>query len=295
VQGGEPSSVEGVKVDLHISSRILKAAYRQPINVEELRVAERSSLAVDPGEVVFVITKEILKLPNTMIAVLSPKRTLTHSGIIVLGGFAIDPNYHGALWFGLYNLSSTSFPLSVGKKLIAAMFYELDETEPVEPPLVAEECVLDFPEELVSLIRNYQPVELKGLQEEIQEAKRQIASLRSEISSDRDWKNTFKEGLDRHGHQLEQLIEGLKEERELRRQEDLRIAGKLEGLQGFFGGVRVIWIVVAFVIGSVLTAAVSWGVPKVIDYFQQPKTSVSTNPPAALPPSPALPASPTGK
>jgi len=203
IRRGEVASVEGVKIDLHMSPRILKAVYRQPINIEELPAAERSNLAVDPGEVVFVLTNEILKLPHTMMAVLSPKRSLTHSGIIVLGGFAIDPNYFGVLWFGLYNLSSTSFPISSGKKLIAAMFYDLESSESIAPPTVEPECIVDFPDELITLIKNYKPADLKAIQDELRETRQEPALLKSDLISDREWRDEFKRDLQANNAQIQ--------------------------------------------------------------------------------------------
>jgi len=123
IKGGDLSSVEGVKYDFRMGSRVRKAAYSQPIDMEELPVIERSAMSVDPGEAVFVLTKEHLDLPNNFMAVLSPKRRLAHGGIIILGGFSVDPLYRGPLWLGLYNFSSTPYPLQAGRKLIAGMFY----------------------------------------------------------------------------------------------------------------------------------------------------------------------------
>jgi deoxycytidine triphosphate deaminase len=115
-------------------------------------------MTVEFGEVVFVLTMEQLDLPNNIMAVLSPKRKLSHHGIIALGGFCIDPLYKGPLWIGLYNFSSTAFPLKSGRKLIAALFYELmgDELTDFSVPESAGQG--DFPDELVDLIRNYKPV-----------------------------------------------------------------------------------------------------------------------------------------
>jgi deoxycytidine triphosphate deaminase len=103
IKGGDLNSVEGVKYDFRMGSRVLKATYSQPIDMEELPVVERSAMRVDPGEAVFVLTKEHLNLPGNFMAVLSPKRRLAHGGIIILGGFSVDPLYRGPLWLGLYN------------------------------------------------------------------------------------------------------------------------------------------------------------------------------------------------
>lgn len=156
IKGGTIKSVEGAKYDLRMSPMILKSSFVTPVNVEKLPEDKRAQAVVDSGEVVFVKTMEFLDLPNTMIATLSPKRKLSHLGIIVLGGLAVDPKYKGPLFIGLYNFSSTPFPLLPGRKLIAAMFYNLEGQELVEfpdlEPLSDED---EFPDDLISLIRNY--------------------------------------------------------------------------------------------------------------------------------------------
>jgi deoxycytidine triphosphate deaminase len=254
IERGDVQSVEGVKYDFHMGSRILKASFTQAIDMANLTETERSQIGVEPGEVVFVMTKERLRLPSNMIATLSPKRTLAHSGIIVLGGFAIDPNYSGVLWMGLYNFSSTRFPLRAGRKLIAAMFYELYEGERQDFPIpvaIAEDD--DFPGELVNLIKNYKPIELKGLQDEIEETKRQIIAVRSEIATDKNWKDDFKTALDAHNIQIEKILTGLEAEKGVRAEADKRIESKLDGLTSLFGGGKAIAAIVLVILTVLLT------------------------------------------
>jgi predicted nucleic acid-binding Zn-ribbon protein len=119
----------------------------------------------------------------------------------------------------------------------------------------------------VRLIKNYRPVELRGLQEAIEDAQRQIASLRSEISSDKNWVKTFKDGLDTHSLQLAQLIQGLKEERESRHEEEKIISGKIETLRGHVLGIRWAWGLIIFLAGSAVTALITWGLPKILAHF----------------------------
>ncbi len=133
IHDGDPLSVEAVKYDFHMGSMVLKAEYGQPINIEEIPQNKRF---VYPGEVAFVLTRERLELPGNMIATLTPKRKLAHDGIIVLGGLTVDPKYRGVLLIGLYNFSSTPFPLRPGKKLIGAVFYELGQDEVVSQRVV---------------------------------------------------------------------------------------------------------------------------------------------------------------
>ena len=202
IVGGDPKCVEGVKYDLRMGNSVLKSSYGQAVEIDRLPEIERSTLRVDPGEVVFVLTMERLNLPRNMIAVLSNKRKLAHSGILILGGSSVDPLYDKQLQVGLYNFSSTVFPLRPGKKLIAAMFYELDESE-LDQFIIPESTNTDgFADELVTLIKNYKPIELKGVYDELQETKRQLQELRTSLIDDKQWKEDFKKAVELHNQQL---------------------------------------------------------------------------------------------
>jgi deoxycytidine triphosphate deaminase len=215
IKGGLETSAEGVKYDFRMGTKVLKATFGQPIDMEKMAEAERRAMAVEPGEIVFVVTEERLELPQHIMAVLSPKRKLSHEGIQVLGGLCVDPLYRGRLWIGLQNVSSTKFPLIPGKKLIAAVFYELEAGEIGEFP-TPETQTGDFPDELIRLVQNYRPIALQGIQDALIETQRQLADLKSDISSGREWQREFRESLQAHSTQIEKLLEGLKEEKENR-------------------------------------------------------------------------------
>src|SRR6266513_3507666 len=129
IKDGDPESVEGVKYDFHLGSHILMAG-GSPIDTDQLSELEKSKHHNGPGEVVFALTKEEMKLPPDMFAQLSPKRKISHAGVLTIGGFCVDPGYEGYLLLGLYNFSSTPFRLIPGKKVIAATFHRLDAAEP---------------------------------------------------------------------------------------------------------------------------------------------------------------------
>jgi len=252
IKGGDVSSVEGVKYDLRMCSRVLKAAYSQPINMEELPAIERSAMSVDPGEAVFVLTQEHLELPANYIAILSPKRRLAHGGIIVLGGLSVDPLYSGPLWIGLYNFSSTPFPLHAGRKIIAAMFYELSGSELANFSVPDAAGTGDFPDELITLIKNYKPIELKSLSDALANTQKRLDDLTNELRDDRSWKRDFQEALDRQSQQLDRLIEGLREEKEARQQEDRALRTRLESMTGMFASLKTVWVIAAIVISGVV-------------------------------------------
>jgi deoxycytidine triphosphate deaminase len=208
IKGGHEKCAEGVKYDFRVSSRILKASFQRPIDVDRLTETEKKDLFIEPGEMVFILTEERLELPMNMLAELSPKRKLSHAGVLAIGGFCIDPLYKGRLLIGLFNLSSTRFPLIPGKKVIGATFFLLNENETGEfaPPEAALE---DFPDDLIQVMQRYKPVVMSSVLDTIQGLQNQIDALRKEIKSQNDWYERFEGILDRHNTQIGELLKGL--------------------------------------------------------------------------------------
>jgi dUTPase len=164
----------------------------------------QKELYIIPGEVAFVMTEETLELPQNMFCQLSTKRRLSHDGIILLGGFTVDPHYSGRLFFGLYNISSQDYPLIPGKKLIAGVFYKVDE-QTARSFTTVPEALHDFPDDLVRMIRNYKPVSTEALSKEIENLKQTVSDLRDLINNDKIWRDEFKTGLKTNNEQIEKL------------------------------------------------------------------------------------------
>ena len=78
-------NAEGIKYDFRLSSIVLKSKYGQPIDITKLPEEERVKVFIEPGEVVFVLTEEVIELPDNIKADLIPKRKLSHDGISILG------------------------------------------------------------------------------------------------------------------------------------------------------------------------------------------------------------------
>jgi deoxycytidine triphosphate deaminase len=146
IQDGSVKNCGAIKYDFVLSDDFLKAEYGVPTRVSELEPEKRSEAIVSPGEVVYVLSKETVSLPQRMYMNLSANRGMSEYGVLTLGGFTVDPGYTGRLMFGLFNYSSTSFKLIPGKKLVGAVFYSLEEDESqgiddYDPP----KSINDFP------------------------------------------------------------------------------------------------------------------------------------------------------
>lgn len=215
IKNGLIDNAEGIKYDFRMSSRILKAEFGRAVNMSKFPEQQQAGLAVEPGEVVFVLTEEILDLPRNIEANLSPKRKLSHQGIMVLGGFCIDPLYKGRLLIGLYNFSSSSFPLIPGKKLIAAVFYELQDEE-IDDFKRPEAAIDDFPDELIRLMKSYRPVSSTQLIEQMKKLQADFDGLRNEFRGREDWFERFEEAIGKHDKLISKILEGLEKEKDQR-------------------------------------------------------------------------------
>lgn len=245
IKDGIVKAVEGAKYDFRMSPIILKSSFITPVDIGKLPEDKRAQAVVEPGEVVFVKTIESLDLPNDVIATLSPKRKLSHLGIIVLGGFAIDPKYKGPLYIGLYNFSSTPFPLIPNRKIIAAMFYHLEGEEisdfPDLEPLSDQD---EYPDDLISLIRNYKPADLTGLTESVSQLQSQFKTLQEEVRDDKSWRQSFRESLDEQSRQIKDLLHGLQDEKQVRKEGDDAVRAKLDTMTTMFTTARIVWAIV---------------------------------------------------
>lgn len=249
IKNGITSCCEGMKYDFRLSSRILKADFKQPVDVGTIIAEDQKNLVIKPGEVVFVMTQESIELPNNIFCQLSAKRKLSHDGIIILGGFTIDPNYSGKLIFGLYNISSKEYPIRPGKKLVAGVFYKLNE-EDTKNFTTKPESLYDFPDELVRMISEYKSVAMESLSEDLNTLKADLKFLKDQMDSDKSWKDEFQQGLAKHNEQLTKLGEALQDiTKKLGAEIDERKDG-LSRLEANFSVVRGIGLVLGSLVGG---------------------------------------------
>lgn len=259
IKSGSQNCVEGNKYDFRLGKRILKASFKRPIDVDGLSEIECARLCVDPGEIVFVLTEETLDLPIYIKAELSLKRKLSHSGVLILGGFCIDPRYQGKLLFGIYNFASTPFLLIPGKKLIAAQFFKLSEDE-ISKDAPIPQSIYDFPDELIKLMDNYKPTTLGAIEKALSDLSVEVGVLRDELHSKEDWFKTFQEKLDRsyeliakNASSIERIAESLKEENQNRKQMEKEFRDDLKEIQkSSIKSGTIIGIVAAIAVGLII-------------------------------------------
>lgn len=263
IQGGAENCIEGIKYDFRLSNHILKAKFGQPVDVTKFSQDQFLELIIEPNEVVFVLSEERLTLPINVVAQLSPKRKLSQSGVITMGGLAIDPGYNGKLLIGLLNISSTPFNLRPGKKLIAATFYKLDESEMVDVRACCE-SLDDFPDELVDVMQKYNPVGVKSIFDQFLKLQNEITAIKQELADNHDWRQR----LDRHDEQISNILRGLETEKQAREKGEDEFTKAITGLNRTFatikGGAMVLYALLALLLLPVLYTYI----PKFLNLFK---------------------------
>ena len=207
IKNGSLASCEGMKYDFRVSSKLLSPRFNRERVFDE---NDETSFVIKPGETAYVMTEEDLDLPKNMFCQLSTKRKLSHDGILLLGGFSIDPNYKGKLFFGLHNLSREDYPFRPGKKLVAGVFHELSDEE-AEVVTSNPEPLYDFPDELLKNIKFFKSASTEALESKIEEMRTSLSLLKEQIDTDKSWKEEFKNGLFQNNQQISKLGESLNE------------------------------------------------------------------------------------
>ena len=184
IQSGSLECAEGIKYDFRLGSRFLKAYFGRPIDFNEINSAEELKKAVvDPGEVVFVLSRERICLPKDVYIQLNPKRSLSQDGIELLGGLTVDPGYEGHLVFGLRNVAGKPYVLRQDTKLVGAHFFRLSEEE-ISTEDIRPSSIEDFPQRLQELIEKYEPVNPQSLAEELRNLKRSFEEKQIQLAGD---------------------------------------------------------------------------------------------------------------
>ena len=265
IKNAKKENCEGIKYDFTLSSSILKAKYKTPIDINDLTAIERAALFVDPGEVVFVLTTEILDLPNDIYIVLVPKRKLSHDGVMILGGLSVDPLYKGRLLIGIYNFSSSPFPLQQGKKLVGSHFFKLREDELDKTKKAPEASIEYFPDDLIRLMEKYVPVSNIGIMEKVNTIEIKLEEFRREFRERDNWFERFQKAIDNQKNQIDDIIKTLREEVQERKDEAHELENKIhitfekssELLNKYT--YRVIWLAALIAAGlSVLIPGIYW-------------------------------------
>jgi dCTP deaminase len=91
-------------------------------------LGSNESFLIPPGQFAFLLSKEIVKIPNSAMAFISMRTGIKFQGLINVSGFHVDPGYNGNLIYAVYNASPSPIELAENEVVFKIWFCTLDQT-----------------------------------------------------------------------------------------------------------------------------------------------------------------------
>ena len=96
-------------------------------SAKKIILKEGDSVAIPPGQVVLILTREMIKMPLDAIGLLSIRFGLKARGLINVSGFHVDPGFEGKLVFSMYNAGVQTIHLSYGSRVFLLWLSSVDK------------------------------------------------------------------------------------------------------------------------------------------------------------------------
>jgi len=92
--------------------------------------AERQpTITVQPGQMIFVITKEEVNLPLEVCGTVYSRNNIALEGILALNAGHVDPGYRGPIVIRLINLKATPWTLHLGDPIFTIIFQTVENIQ----------------------------------------------------------------------------------------------------------------------------------------------------------------------
>ena len=97
-------------------------ATEDPQSVTIRQLGDGEGFTIPPGQFAFLLTDEIVEVPDNALALISIKAKIKWRGLINVSGFHVDPGFKGRLIFSVYNAGPVPVHLRQGQLLFLIWF-----------------------------------------------------------------------------------------------------------------------------------------------------------------------------
>ena len=125
----DPARVDCAAYTLSVGSEVYvspndEAVDRETVTVRQL--AQGGAFAIPPGQFAFLITEEIVTVPDDALAFISIRAKIKFCGLVNVSGFHVDPGYKGQLTFAVFNAGPRPVHLKQGQPIFLIWYASLD-------------------------------------------------------------------------------------------------------------------------------------------------------------------------
>lgn len=97
-----------------------------PTTVTVRKLAQDGAFAIPPGQFAFLLSEEIVGVPDDALAFISIRAKTKFRGLVNVSGFHVDPGYRGQLTFAVFNAGPVSIHLKRGQPIFLIWYASLD-------------------------------------------------------------------------------------------------------------------------------------------------------------------------
>jgi deoxycytidine triphosphate deaminase len=119
-------AVEAASYDLRIGVVVWKEEGTDQIKqkvFDESKTSLEKPLTLKPGQMIFVVTHEELKLPKYIAGTVYSRNKLQKENILALNAGHVDPGYQGPIIIRLVNLGAAPWPFRLGDAVFTVVFH----------------------------------------------------------------------------------------------------------------------------------------------------------------------------
>jgi deoxycytidine triphosphate deaminase len=122
--------VEAASYDLRAGIVLWKERTSNQLRVENFEDGKdhQAMVTLQPGQMVFVITHEELKLPGSVSGTVYSRNRLQKENILALNAGHVDPCYEGPIIIRLINLGAQPWALRLGDAVFTVVFHTVEPT-----------------------------------------------------------------------------------------------------------------------------------------------------------------------
>jgi deoxycytidine triphosphate deaminase len=112
------------------------------LNFDETKDSlQQGSVTLLPGQMVFVITHEELKLPVGICGTVYSRNRLQKANILALNAGHVDPGFEGPIIIRLINLAAIPWSLPLGEAVFTVVFHTVKPEGPSHPPITKKQTL----------------------------------------------------------------------------------------------------------------------------------------------------------
>ena len=114
--------------DVYVTEEGIDTPYQ---NVKR-RLEPNEQFKIPPGQYAFLLSEEMVAVPDNALALISIKSTYKFQGLVNVSGFHVDPGWQGRLVFGVFNAGPGTVVLSRGMPLFLIWYADLDRSTEIK-------------------------------------------------------------------------------------------------------------------------------------------------------------------